>query len=164
MITFLSGEEVFLPMIYSPEDRKQLKVDGITGDMLNSFIEDYLGRAIAAKDRYPLYLLCDKSKIHNIEKMKESFQNGLCFEIVDISFLPTQSAKRLSPLDNSLYADWKRRCRQHHTITPDNIRQIMSDEWEQTAKEKIKAYYKHCGLTYSSDPYHDCPLPTVHQH
>lgn len=164
MICFISGEEVFPPMIYSPKDREELGVKGITGDMLNSFIEDYLARAIAAKDRYPLYLLCDKSTIHNIEKMKEAFQNGLCFEIVDISFLPTQAAKRLSPLDNSLFADWKNRCRDHHPITPENIKQIMSDEWERTAKEKIKAYYKHCALARRRNPYHDCPLPTVHQH
>jgi len=164
MISFISGEKVHPPIIFSPEERKERRVKGITSDMLNSYIEDYLARSIAALDKYPLYLLCDKSSIHNPSKMKESFENGLCFEIVDISFLPTKSAKRLSPLDNGLYHSWKEGCRNHFPLTPKNIKQIMSDEWENIEQEKITAAYRHCGLTRARDPYFDCPLPALHRH
>jgi hypothetical protein len=164
MITFISGEKVFPPIIYSPEDRKALKVDGIRGWMINDFITDYLARASAALDQYPLYLLCDKSNAHNLEEMKESFELGLCFEIVDISKLPTQAAKRVSPLDNGIYADWKKRCRSHYPITKKNIKQIMSDEWEKTTAKQIKKCYKHCGLTNTHNPYFDCPAPSSHKH
>jgi hypothetical protein len=164
MITFISGDKVFPPVIYSPEDRKALKVDGIRSEMVNDFITDYLARSIAALDRYPLFLLCDKSNAHNLEKMKESFELGLCFEIVDISKLPTQAAKRVSPLDNGIYADWKKRCRSHYPINKKNIEQIMSDEWEKTTPKQIAACYKHCGLTPAHNPYFDCPAPSSHQH
>lgn len=164
MITFVSGEEVFPAKIYSPQDRAQLGVSGITTDMLHAFIEDFLGRAIAATDRYPLYLLCDKSTIHKIDQLKESFENGFCFEIVDISLLPTKSAKRLSPLDNGLYHDWKERCRKHYPISYSNIKQIMNDEWEKTTKEQLRSYYKHCLFSRGSNVYQDCPLPNVHLH
>jgi hypothetical protein len=164
IIGFLSHQGVLPPIIYSPEERKILHTDGITGDMLNSFIEDYLARSVAALDIYPMFLLCDRSRIHNCEKMKESFENGLCFEVIDISFLPAQAAKRLSPLDNCLFADWKRRCREHYPITAANIKQIMSDEWERTPISKVEAYYKHSLFLQRADVYGDCPLPSLHHH
>jgi hypothetical protein len=164
MITFISGETVLPPIIYTPEDRAVRGVKGITGDMLNSFIEDYLARSISGLDKYPLYLFCDKSKIHNIERMKESFENGLCFEIVDISFMPAKASKRLSPLDNGLYHSWKQRVRKHHPITENNLVQLMNDEWMKTTAKQIANAYKHCGLTYSQNIYKDCPLPANHAH
>ena len=163
MICFVTGEEVLPSKIFGPEERKEWKSQGITGDMLNSFIEDYLGRAIAGIDRFPLYLLCDKSRIHNIENMTESFQMGFCFEIVNISFLPTQSAKRLSPLDNSLFNEWKSHCRQHY-LTPANIRQVMNDEWSRICGESLKANYQRSLGRARQSPYFDCPLPTLHKH
>jgi hypothetical protein len=164
MITFINGDQVFPPIIYTPEERKKRRVKGITADMLNSFIEDYLARSIAGIDKYPLYLLCDKSSIHNIEQMKESFQNGLCFEIVDISFMPTKSAKRLSPLDNGLYHLWKNNVRKTYPQDEKNIVQIMSDEWNKITKEQIHKMLKHCKVTYGGDVYGDCPCPKLHSH
>lgn len=163
IIGFVNSEQVFSPMIYGPEERKQWGSKGITSNMFNTFIEDYLARSIAALDQYPLVLCCDKSNAHNAEKIKESFENGLCFEISEIIYLPTASAKRISPLDNELWADWKRRCRLHN-LSPSNIKQVMSDEWEQTATNKLQHYYKRCIGTARSSPYFDCPLPSQHQH
>lgn len=164
MITFISGKEVFPPIIYSPQDRKRLGVKGITSEMLNNFIADFLARAIAGTDRYPLFLLCDQAKIHNVQAMRESFEIGLCFEIVDISKLPPESAKRLSPLDNGLLHDWKQRCRRHYPITKNNIKQIMSDEFNNITTKQLKSYYNACGLTSARDTYFDCPAPATHQH
>lgn len=164
MITFISGDTVLPPIIYSPEERKELEVKGIRAFMLNEFIEDYIGRAVAGLDKYPLYLMCDQSNIHNLEKMKESFEDGFCFEIVDISFLPATAAKRLSPLDNGIYYSWKERCRNHYPLNPNNIKQIMNDEWMKITPQQIATAFKHCGLSNTLDTYYDCPNPDTHKH
>jgi len=164
MICFISGTRVFPVIIYTPEDRTRMKVSGITSEMLNNYIVNHLGPSLGAYDRYPLYILCDRAPIHNIEKMKESFIEGYCHEVREIRLMPAKSAKRLSPLDNGLFHDWKERCRKHAPLTKNNIVSIMSLEWERTTSRQLNTHYKHCGLTYSRDVYADCPKPDLQEH
>ena len=49
-------------------------------------------------------------------------------------------------------------------MTLDNIEQVMADEWNNISQTKIRAHYRHCGLTRYTDPYTDCPAPALHQH
>jgi hypothetical protein len=164
MICFMSGEKVFPAIVYSPEDRASRGVKGITSDMLNEFIVNQLGPSLGAYDRYPLYIICDRSTIHNIDKMNDSFIEGYCHEVKEIRYMPSKSAKRLSPLDNGLFHDWKERCRKHSPLTKKNIISVMITEWERTTSEQLFKYYKHCGLTYSRNVYADCPNPHEHKH
>ena len=87
MICFVSGTKVFPAIVYSPEDRVERHVKGITSQMLNEFIVDQLGPSLGAYDCYPLYILMDKSTIHNISKMKESFIEGSCHEVKEMKFM-----------------------------------------------------------------------------
>jgi DDE superfamily endonuclease len=164
MIAVTTGTEVLPPVIFSPEDRETRGVDGIQGWMLNEYILDILARSIAALDRYPMYLVVDRSTAHNSETMMESFHCGGCFEIVDIMKMPTKAAKRISPLDNGIFHEWKDRVRKHNLLTSKNIESVMVQEWENISQENISHYYKHCGLTHGQDVYKDCPCPNEHQH
>jgi hypothetical protein len=65
------------------------------------YIQDILAQACGALDRYPLYLVLDKSTIHNKEEMLEAFHDNGCQELVDILKMPTQAPKRMSPQDNA---------------------------------------------------------------
>ena len=49
-----------------------------------------------------------------------------CQDVQDIWFMPKQAAKRMSPLDNALFHDWKERCRKREPIRKNNIEQIMA--------------------------------------
>lgn len=164
MISFISGNNIFPAIIYSPEDRARLGVSGITKDMLNESIINYVSRYVGIHDHYPWYIVCDRSTIHSKDEIMESFRDGGVHEIVDVLFMPTKSAKRLSPLDNGIFHIWKERCRSHGLITKSNIISIMSHEWEQITKQQLHAAYNHCGLTRRRDVYFDCPRTSTHRH
>ena len=78
--------------------------------------------------------------------------------------MPPMAAKRLSPLDNALFHDWKEAVRKHGPMTLRNMEQVMADEWNKWTKDQIQPHYKHCGLTGYTDVYADCPSPATHEH
>ena len=164
MIACITSKEVLPPIIYTPNERKELKVKGIRTKLLITYIQHTLAPAAGALDRYPLYLVIDNATCHNRSQILEAFHDNGCQSLVDILFMPTQAAKRMSPLDNSLFHEWKERVRNRHPITEKNIVQLMSDEWNHIPPQHLSHYYKHCGLTGRGNVYFDCPQPSVHKH
>lgn len=164
MIACITSKEVLPPIIYTPDERKAMNVKGINTKMLVTYIQQILAQAVGALDRYPLYLVLDNATCHNKSQILEAFHDNGCQDLVDVLFMPTQAAKRMSPLDNNLFHEWKERVRKQHPITSKNIEQVMSDEWNNIPPQHLLHYYKHCGLTGRGDVYFDCPQPSVHQH
>ena len=164
MIACCSSERVFPPIIYTPGDRKQLGVKGIREFMLLSYIDKILGQAVASLDLYPLTLVLDRSTTHNPGKIMEAFHDAGCQDLATVYLLPPNSAKRMSPLDNSLFHKWKEGCRKRKKLTSKNIVQIMADEWNKITKKTLHAQYQHCGLMCGKEVYFDCPAPTDHNH
>ena len=163
MIACCNGEQTFAPCIYTPQERSDSGVKGINTNMLIDYILSTLGQETAALDNPPLTLVIDKSRIHNTEKMMEAFRER-GGHVMDIIFMPTKAAKRMSPLDNALFHDWKQAVRMHGQLTMRNIEQVMADKWNNITANQIKAHYHHCGLTGYTDVYRDCPLPRQHNH
>jgi hypothetical protein len=162
MIAVCAGDQVLLPKIFSPDERSDLGVKGINGRMLLQFIDDTLAQAVEGLNRYPMTLVLDRAPAHiNTERIKQAFHDRGSYSITEILLLPPNAAKRLSPLDNALFHDWKQICRLHAPLTENNIEQIMNDAW---VNLNPRPMYNHCGLTYAKDPYFDCPLPSVHRH
>jgi len=161
MIGVCTGKEMLPSIVYSPADRVSRGVDGIRSWMVNDYIEDILARAISALDRYPMYLIVDRASAHNKDKMLEAFQNSGCEEIVEVKYMPTKSAKRLSPLDNVIWHEWKDKVRQHSPLNSSNIVSHMMTAYHSVAPN---VYYRHCGLTHGQSVYKDCPSPSLHHH
>ena len=162
MIAVCSGVETLLPKVYTPAERKGAAVRGVNSAMLQQFIDDTLAQAVEGLDRYPLTLVLDQASIHkNVDAIRQAFHDRGSQAIKDILLMPPNAAKRMSPLDNALFHDWKEKCRLLCPATAKTIQRIMSDAW---TKMKPKPNYKHCGLTHNTDVYFDCPAPTVHQH
>jgi hypothetical protein len=164
MIACCISDQPLPPIVFSPEDRKQCNTKGITTDMFVHYIHSILAQALAALDRYPLILIMDKSNIHNINKINEALIEGGCQDVAHIMIMPTQAAKRMSPLDNSLFHTWKERVKQHASLTSHNISQIMSDKWNELSPDLLRSNYEHCLLMHNQNSYDDCPLPHTHQH
>lgn len=164
MIACCTSEEVLPPIIFSPTERQQLGVKGINKKMLLDYIHNILAPACSGLDRYPLYLVVDRARIHNIAHILEEFHAVGCEEMREIILLPRQAAKRMSPLDNSLFHIWKDACRAHQLITERTIERIMADEWNRIPKHTIAAFYKHCKISGRADVYADCPAPHEHRH
>lgn len=160
MIACCTSKETLPPIIYAPTERER----GINSAMLLAYIRDFLAQAVGALDRYPLTLVVDKSAIHNPAKILQTFHDWGCQDLTEVLLLPTQSAKRLSPLDNSIFHDWKERCRSHDEITSDNIRCVMNNEWNNLDAAHLAAHYDHCLLRPRQPLLSDCPLPAVHRH
>jgi hypothetical protein len=160
MIAACTSKETFPPMIYAPNERRK----GIDTEMLLAYIRDFLAQSLGALDRYPLILVLDRATIHNTERMMKEFHDWGCQELVEIVKMPPMSAKRLSPLDNSLFHDWKERIRKHAPMNSDKIRRVMSDEWNNLPPRLLAAHFRQC-LFYLRQPLlSDCPAPADHRH
>jgi DDE superfamily endonuclease len=164
MIACCTYNEVLPPIIFSPADRAAMSQSGINHKMLIKYIQDMLAQACGALDRYPLYLVLDRAKIHNKEKILEAFHDNGCQELVEVWKMPTKAAKRMSPLDNALFHHWKESIRHGEQITKSNIVTRMADEWNDLPSSLIRSQYRHCGLLRWHDLYFDCPQPLVHLH
>ena len=133
--------------------------------MLLQYIDNILAQAVGALDLFPLSLVMDRSSVHSTDEILQASHDRGCQDMQTVCLMPAYSAKRLSPLDNSLVHPWKSAVRKHPRITKSNIVQIMSDEWNNiTSSSSPMAHYRHCGLIYSNDPDFDCPDPAAHQH
>jgi hypothetical protein len=163
MIACINGDQVFPESIYTPKERLNQGAKGINTEMLIDYILNILGQATAALDNPPLTLVLDQSTIHSTKRLQEAF-NERGGHVTDIVLMPTASAKRLSPLDNSLFHEWKEAVRKHGPMTLINVQQVMAKEWINIKKEQIQRYYFHCGLTTSKKAYFDCPDPVSHHH
>jgi hypothetical protein len=160
MIACCTSKEVLPPMVLEPKERGR----GIDTSTLIQYIRNLLAQAAGAFDRYPLYLLLDKASIHNEAKIMEAFHDWGCQELVQVLKMPTAAAKRMSPLDNSLFNVWSQRVLASGPLTKANIKQRMSDAWNSITTSDLRAQYRHCGLMRGQDVYFDCPNPSAHQH
>jgi hypothetical protein len=160
MIACCSGHSILPPVIYSPKERQR----GIDTGMLLEHIRNLLAQAAGALDQYPLLLVLDRATIHNEEKIMQEFQDWGCQELTQVIKMPTDAAKRLSPLDNSLFNLWRQRVLADGPLTRRNIKQRMSDAWNTITAKEIRAQYKYCGLLRHQDVYFDCPDPASHKH
>jgi hypothetical protein len=159
-IACCSGVTVFPLNVFSPSEREK----GITAEMLLNTIRDYLAQALGAQDIYPIILIVDRAKIHQPGNMLEVFHDWGCQELTQVILMPTASGKRMSPLDNCLFAYWKEKVLDGPKLTVHNIRQRMNDAWDSITPELLFANYKHCALLRSNNVYVDCPYPSSHQH
>jgi hypothetical protein len=160
MIACCSGTTALPPVIYSPKERGK----GIDAAMLLQHIRNLLAQAAGALDVYPLILVVDRATIHNEEKILQEFHDWGCQELQEVIKMPPASAKRLSPLDNSLFNLWRQRVLADGPLTKANIKQRMSDAWNSITAADIQAQYRNCGLMRHQNPYFDCPNPVLHRH
>lgn len=163
MIACVSRERTFAPCIYSPSERKQEGARGVNTEMLQNYILSTLGQETAALDNPPLTLVLDKASIHSEEKILEAFRER-GGHVTEIMKMPLNAAKRMSPLDNALFHDWKEAVRRRCPLTLRSIQQVMADEWNNITAEQIRPHFEHCRLTPHSDVYADCPHPSIHTH
>ena len=160
MIACCSGTTALPPVIYDQTERER----GVTQQMLLQHIRDLLAQAAGALDVYPLVLVVDRSAIHQPDNMLQEFHDWGCQEMTEVLLMPPAAAKRLSPLDNSLFNLWRQRVLAEGGLTKSNIRRRMSDAWNSITAEDIHAQFRNCGLMRHQDVYFDCPNPAVHKH
>lgn len=160
MIACCSGTTVLPEIIYSPKERQK----GVNEEMLLEHIRNLLAQAAGALDVYPMYVVVDRSTIHHEDKIMQEFHDWGCQDLVQVLLMPPASAKRLSPLDNSLFNLWRQRVLEGEPLTKSNIKRRMSQAWNSISTEDIQRQYRNCGLMRGQDVYFDCPHPSSHRH
>lgn len=131
--------------------------------MLIEYIAETLAPEVLALGLKNPVLMLDRASIHSEKRITKAFSEcGV--ELKEVIKIPTQSAKRLSPLDNSLFHDWKEKVRKSCPLTEENIEPSMITAWNAVTVKQIQGHYRNCGLIRQSDAYADCPNPAVHQH
>jgi hypothetical protein len=164
MIACCTSDRVFPPIVWSPDERTLIGAKGINKQMLLRYIHDILGPAVGALDRWPLYLVLDRATIHNCDHILEAFHEAGCHELVEVIKMPTKAAKRMSPLDNAIFHDWKQACRAREYINERSITRIMADEWNRITPRTLQAHYRHCLLSRGDNVFADCPNKHGHRH
>jgi len=165
MIAVCTGVETLLPKVFTPVERRGAAVRGVNSAMLQQFIDDTLAQAVEGLDRYPLTLVLDRASIHkNVDSLLQAFRDRGSESIKEILLMPPNAAKRLSPLDNALFHDWKELCRMRCPVTKRTIQRVMADAWNNLPVRLLHQHYQHCGLMRGQDPYFDCPDPAGHAH
>ena len=91
MIACCSGERMFPPIIFSPEDRQGMDVRGIRKWMLLQYIGSVLAQAVGALDLFPLSLVMDRSSIHNTEKILQACHDRGCQDMQRVYLMPDHS-------------------------------------------------------------------------
>ena len=80
-----------------------MNVRGIRKWMLLQYIDNLLAQAVGALDLFPLSRVMDRSSIHNTGEILQAFHDRGCQDMQMVYLMPAYSAKRLGPLDNSLF-------------------------------------------------------------
>lgn len=163
MIACIHFNGVFTPKVISPEMRAEAGARGITSAMLIEYITEELASEVVGLGLRAPSMLLDKASIHAEQRIRDAFQSKRV-RLAQVLSTPTASAKRISPLDNALFHEWKERIRLHCPLTQENIEQVMIDCWKETTAASIHHYYHHCGLMRDQDPYFDCHAPEEHEH
>lgn len=163
MIACIHFHGDFTPMIVTPEMRKEAGSQGITTDMLCSYITETLAPEVKALHLPRLALVLDQASIHSTRRIIEAFAKKHV-HLEHVWKLPTASSDRVSPLDNTLFHQWKDLIRECRNVSTANIVEVMLDCWQRISVESIQHYYHLCGLTRSEEPLFDCPAPAEHQH
>lgn len=153
----VNGSQPIACMTLTPEDRKSRQIKGIRQMVINQWITDTLAPAINQLHIDNVYLICDKSNAHNDEGMMHALRAGKCRSVKKFLYMPTASAKYLSPLDNPLWHNFKEVIRAEHPLSTTDIPSVFSETFYSLSKKMIKNAYRKCGLMPGTDEYYDRP-------
>jgi hypothetical protein len=139
--------------IMNPKTHKK-GVKGYTKSMVKNFIQSKLAPKIKKLKGNPI-LCMDKGLAFKEEEVREAIKAGGARNLHDVWIFPTNTAKFVSPLDNTLWHTMKDRVRARKPDSERSTAQIMEREFMASQPIEIKNYYRHCGLTRRSDTYKD---------
>jgi hypothetical protein len=77
--------------------------------------------------------------------------------IVDFCYMPTASAKYISPLDNPIWHTYKEIIRSQHPITTTNLPSLLSQIFLLLSKQQIKNAYRKCAIVRGANVFYDQP-------
>lgn len=141
--------------IMTPAQRKQRGIKGWRKVQVLDFIRKRLAPSMNQLEGERFALCMDKALSIKSQEALETLRAGGCRRAQFAWHIPTGAAKHVSPLDNSLWHEYKQRVRQHRAPDIDTLCRVLRAEWKKQSSENLHAYYRHCGLTRAADPHKD---------
>ena len=138
-------------VIQNPRKNK-IGVKGYTKPMVKNFLEKELAPKICEMKVKDVIVCMDKGLSFKEEEAKEQLRAGGARNVKGVWILPTNSAKRISPLDNNLWHSLKQRVRARKPRTEVGTARILKQEFMSISPTDIQSYYRNCRLTWRSDP------------
>ncbi len=121
----INGAQAIACMTLTPDDRKNRNIESVRKEIVNEWIVKTLVLAINRLSIDNIYLICDKSRSHNKVNMMETSKAGKCESVIDVCYMPTASAKHISPLDDPIWHRFKEVLRSQYPVTTKNLPSLL---------------------------------------
>lgn len=139
-----------------PNSKKGKKgVKGYTKAMVKNFLKNKLSPKIQDMKAKEVIVCMDKGLAFKEEEAKKQFRDGGAQKVKAVWILPTNTAKYVSPLDNTLWHTLKERVRARKPRTEEGTARIVKEVFDGFTRSEIQNYYRNCKLTRNSNPSED---------
>jgi hypothetical protein len=153
----ITATELFPPLVLTPKDRKAHGSKGVTQAIFGDFVAHELAPALNASDEQSFTLVLDASRAHNVAGIEQALDNAGCDKVDHIMILPKETAKKVSPLDNALWKDLKKKVRdagKNRKVDAAWLARQLRQSWSSLDPGLLPAHYHHCRL-YAGDALDD---------
>ncbi|CAF0977387.1 unnamed protein product [Rotaria sordida] len=154
----INGSKPIACMTLTPVDRKAKDIQGVRKEVIHEWIIKSLAPAINRLNIDRVHLICDRSRAHNRAEMMQAFIMGKCKSVINVHYMPTASAKYISPLDNPIWHSFRETVRKQHPLTISNLPSILSRTFYSLSRDQIMNAYRKCAITYGTDVFYDQPF------
>jgi hypothetical protein len=145
------GDHVLDLDVLTPTGRKRCGVKGYTKSRVLSWFRNTLAKNIVALHREGVVVVVDKALSMKPEEAEGALVAGGCSNQVQVWVMETGIAKHCSPLDNSLWHEWKDRVRAEAPISESSLCRIIQRRWHGLPSNHVSNYYRKCALTQHAD-------------
>lgn len=145
------GNRVLDLDVLTPEDRRRAGVKGYTKQRVLSWFRHTLARQIRALPYDDVVVVVDKALSIKPEEVKGALQAGWCTNVAEVWVMETGIAKHCSPLDNSIWHEWKERVRAAAPVSEGSLYRIIQRQWHSLPSNHVTNYYRKCALTRHAD-------------
>ena len=139
-----------------PNPKKgKIGVKGYTKSMVKNFLRMELSPKIQDTKAKEVIVCMDKGLAFKEDEAREQFRLGGASKVKAVWILPTNTAKYVSPLDNTLWHSLKERVRARKPKTEAGTARIVKQEFMRFTESEIQSHYRKCKLTRNSNPSED---------
>ena len=136
---------------------KKKGVKGYTKTMVKNFLKNKLAPKIKSMEVQKVIVCMDKGLAFKEQEAKEQLRLGGAHNVEKIWILPKDTAKYVSPLDNTLWHSLKEKVRARKPRSEAATARVIKEEFMGITQMEIHNYYRNCKLTHRSDPLEDLP-------
>ena len=149
------GDHVLDLDVLTLDERKRVDVKGYTKERVLKWFCKTLALNIQALHRKGIVVVVDKALSMKPEEAKAALVAGGCIEDVQVWVMETIIAKHCSPLDNTIWHEWKDRVRAQQPVSENSLLRTIQRQWHAIPSAHVTNYYRKCALTWGSDATRD---------